>query len=113
MLNKKPHIENHKILAESKLATRIENLKSKGKTDVQIQRDSAVKHLRAEISQARQQLASIAKLESDIARRAEEKARKLAAPKSEKPKPKPSAQDPMKKKARKEKKIAAAAATEE
>ena len=107
MLNKKPHIENHKILAESRLATRIENLKLKGKTDVQIQRDSAVKHLRAEIRQARQQLASIAKLESDIARRAEEK-----APKSEKPKPKRSAQDPMKKKAKKEKKMAIAADAE-
>jgi hypothetical protein len=107
MLNKKPHIENHKILNESKLATRIENLKSKGRTDLQIQRDSAVKHLKAEIRQARQQLTSIVELESDIARRAEEKAQKLAAPKTDQPKPKRSAQDPMKKKAKKEKKMAA------
>ena len=112
MLNKKPHVESHKTLAESKLAGRIESLKSKGKTDEQIQKDSAVKHFRAEIRQAKQQLASIAKLESDIARRAEEKAQKLAAPKSEKQKPKRSAQDPMKKKAKKEKKMAAAAAAE-
>lgn len=111
MLNKKPHVKNHKILAESKLATRIENLKSKGKTELQIQRDSAVKHFRAEIRHARQLLASIAELESDIARRAEEKAQKLAAPKSKEPKPKRSAQDPMKKKAKKEKKMNAAAET--
>jgi hypothetical protein len=112
MLNRKPHIENHKILAEGKLATRIEKLKSKGKTDLQIERDSAVKHFRAEIRHARQQLASIAELESDIVRRAEEKAQKLAAPKSDQPKPKRSARDPMKKKAKKEKKMAIAAAAE-
>lgn len=107
MLNRKPHIENHKFLAENKLTTRLEDLKSRGMTDLQIQRDSTVKHIRAKVRQAKEQLANIAKLESEIARRAEEKAEKLAAPKIDHPKPKRSAQDSMKKKAKKEKKSAA------
>jgi len=110
MLNKKPHIENHKTLAESKLAARLEALKSRGLSDLQIQRDSTIKHFRAEVRKARFQLANIANLESEIVRRAEEKAIKLAAPKTDHPKPKRSAPDPMKKKAKKEKKIAAASA---
>ena len=53
MLNKKPYIENHRNLAESKLFARLEILKSKGKTAVQIQRDAKVKHHKAEIRKAR------------------------------------------------------------
>jgi hypothetical protein len=110
MLNKKPHFENHKNLAESKLAARLKILKSKGLTEIQIQRDNNVKHYRAEIRKARYQLADIAKLESEIARKAEIKAEKLAAPRTDHPKPKRSASDPEKKKAKSEKKRTAATA---
>ena len=54
-------------------------------------------------------MANIAKLESEIARMAEIKANKLAAPKTDHPKSKRSAPDPMTKKAKKEKKNAAEA----
>ena len=110
MLNKKPYIETHKNLAESKLAARLEILKSNGVTDIQIQRDAKVKHFKAEIRKARYQLADIAKLESQIAQRAEIKAKKLAAPKVEPPRHKRGSSDPEKKRAKKEKKIAAATA---
>lgn len=108
MLNKKPHIENHKHIAESKLTARLELLKSQGKTAVQIKRDPTVRHFRAEASAARNQLADIAKLESQIARKAEVKSQKLAAPKAEHPKSKRSGLDPEKKRAKHEKKLAAA-----
>jgi hypothetical protein len=109
MLNRKPYIENHKQLAESKLAARLEILKTKGISAVQIQRDTTVKHFKAEIRKAKYQLANIAKLESQIAQQAEIKAKKLAAPKVEPPKHKRASSDPEKKRVKKEKKIAAAA----
>jgi hypothetical protein len=109
MLNRKPYIENHKQLAESKLAARLEILKTKGISAVQIQRDTTVKHFKAEIRKANYQLANIAKLESQIALQAEIKAKKLAAPKVEPPKHKRASSDPEKKRVKKEKKIAAAA----
>jgi len=113
MLNKKPHIENHKNLAESKLAARLEILKSRGMTAVQVQRDATVKHFKAEIRKARYRLADITTLESEIARRAEIKAKKLAAPKADHPKHKRSDSDPEKKRVKKEKKVAAATAETE
>ena len=54
-----------------------------------------------------------AKLESQIAQKAEIKAKKLAAPKVEPPKHKRSDSDPEKKRAKKEKKLAAATAETE
>ena len=108
MLNKKPYIESHKQLAESRLAARLEILKSRGITAVQIQRDTTVKHIKAEIRKAKYQLADIAKLETQIAEKADLKAKKLAAPKVEPPKHKRAASDPAKKRAKKEKKMAAA-----
>jgi hypothetical protein len=113
MLNKKPYIENHKHLAEGKLAARLELLKSQGKTAVQIKRDPTVRHFRAEARAARNQLADIAKLESQIARKAEVKAQKLAAPKADHPQSKRSGSDPEKKRAQREKKLAAAKAEAE
>ena len=113
MLNKKPYIENHKHLAEGKLAARLELLKSQGKTAVQIKRDPTVRHFRAEARAARNQLGNIAKLESQIAQKAEVKAQKLAAPKADHPKSKPSGSDPEKKRAQREKKLAAAKAKAE
>ena len=110
MLTKKPHIESHKRLAESRLAARLEILKSKGISAVQIQRDTAVKHFKAEIRKAKYQLADIAELELQIAQKADIKAKKLAAPKVEPPRHKRASSNPEKKRAKKEKKIAAATA---
>lgn len=113
MLNKKPYIENHKKDAESRLAARLEFLKTKGMPAERIQKDSTVKHFRAEIRNANRQLSDIGKLELQIAEKAELKAKKLAAGKEEHLKHKRSAADPMKKRAKKEKKLAAAAAETE
>ena len=113
MLNKKPYIENHKSYAQSRLAARLEFLRAKGTPDERIKKDATVRHFRAEIRKAIYQLADLAKLELQIAQKAEVKAQKLAAPKPEHVKPKRSAADPMKKRAKKEKKIAAVAAEEE
>ena len=107
MLNRKPHIENHKNIAESKLATRLELLKSKGMNAVQIQRDPTVRHFRAEMRTARNRLANIAKLESQIVEKAEIKAQKFAAPKTDRPKSKRSVSDSEKKRVKREKKLAA------
>ena len=113
MLNKKPYIENHKLSAESKLVARLEFLKTKGTPDEGIKKDSTVRHLRAEIRKARYQLADIAKLEQQNVQKAEIKEQKLAAPKPDLAKHKRSAADPAKKRAKREKKLAAVAAEEE
>jgi hypothetical protein len=113
MLSKKPYFENHKDLAAGKLAARLEFLKTKGMPDERIQKDPTVKHFKAEIRKAKYQLADIAKLESQIARQAEIKAQKLTAPKTDPPKHKRSESDPTKKRAKREKKLAAAAAETE
>ena len=110
MLSKKPHFENHKTQAESMLAVRLEILKSKGISDLQIKKDSKVKHYRAEIRKARYQLADIAKLEAQIVQKAETKAAKLAAPKIDHAKLKGSSSDHEKKRAKRERKLAAAEA---
>jgi hypothetical protein len=107
MLNKKAYIENHRKLAEKKLSARLEMLKSKGMTELQIQRDAKVKHFKAEVRKARHQLAGIADLEAQIVRKAEIKAEKLAAPRQDHPKHKRAA-DPAKKRVKREKKLAAA-----
>lgn len=109
MLNKKPYIENHKKDAQTRLTGRLEFLRTKGMPAERIQKDPTVKHFRAEIRRANCQLADIAKLELQIAEKAEIKAKKLAAGKADHPKHKRSAADPMKKRAKREKKFAAAA----
>jgi hypothetical protein len=113
MLNRKPYVLDHKNLAERKLAARTEMLKSKGLTDLQIKRDHQLRHYQAAVRKAKLQLAGIAKLESEIARKAEIKAEKSATAKTDEPKPKKSGSEPVSKKARKGKKTAAAAAETE
>jgi hypothetical protein len=113
MMNKKSYIETHKEDAESRLTARLEFLKTKGTPAERIRKDSTVRHFRAEIRKAKYQLADIAKLELQIAQKAEIKAQKLAAPKPDHVKHKRSAADPMKKRAKKEKKLAAVGAGEE
>ena len=109
MLRKKPYIEERKTVTEKKLLGRMETLKSVGMTEIQIQRDAQVRHLKGKIRQAKHQLAGISELENQITRMEEIKAEKLAAPKTAPPKKRP-AQDPVKKKAKREKQIASAAA---
>lgn len=106
MLRKKPYILEHKASAEKALAAHIETLNSRGVTEPQIQRNGTVKLLKGKIRQATHQLAGIAALEKQIARKAEVKAEKLAAPKISAPKKK-QVPDPAKKKAKKERQAAA------
>lgn len=112
MLRKKPYIERDKALAERHLVARLETLKSKGMTDVQIQRDATARHFKGEIRQAKYRLACIAELENLMARKAEIKAEKLAAPKVEQPR-KRRAAGPIKQKIRAERKAVAVEAEEE
>jgi len=111
MLRQKPYTEEHKANAEKQLAAHVETLKSMGMTEAQIQRNATVKHINGKIRQAKRQLAGIAQLETEIARRAEIKAEKQAAPKIAEPKKK-HAPDPAKKKAKKERTVAAGEADE-
>jgi hypothetical protein len=112
MLRKKPYIEKDKALAEKRLAARLEILKSEGMTDAQIRRDATARHFQGEIRRAKGRLASIAELEKLMARKADIKAEKLAAPKVDPPR-KRHAADPAKKKARMARKPAAVEADEE
>jgi hypothetical protein len=96
-------VEQHKATAENQLAVKEETLKSMGMTETQIKRDSQVRHIKAKIRQASQQLAGLAELESQIARMAETKIEKQALKKVGQPK-KQRATEPEIKKARKEKK---------
>ena len=113
MLNRKPYIENQKKHAQTRLTARLEFLRTKGMPAERIRRDPTVKHFKAEIRRANCQLADIAKLELQIAEKTEIKAKKLAARKADHPKHNRSAADPMKKRAKREKKLAAAAAEAE
>ena len=107
MLRRKPYVEQHKATAENQLALKEETLKSMGRTETQIKRDSQVRQIKGKIRQAKQQLAGLAELESQIARKAEIKIEKQALKKVSQPK-KRRAPEPEIKKARKEKKVAAA-----
>ena len=107
MLNKKSHFENQKKIAENNLADRLKILKTRGLGDVEIKKDPAIRHIRAAIRKANAHIGDVAELETRIVRQAEAKAKKLAAPKSEGPKPKHPVQNKESKKARREKKMAA------
>ena len=110
MSNKKPNIEVRKELAAKRLSARTESLKTKGMSAGQIDRDPKVKQLKADVRKANMQLTNIAKNEKQIARMAETKAEKLAAPKTDRPKQKKAGEAPAKKKSKKPKKADAGAA---
>lgn len=112
MLRKRPYIEKDKAQAEKRLSTRLEALQSEGVPEAQIRRDTLVRHFKGEIRRAKCRLASISELEELMARKAEIKAEKLATPKVHPPK-KRHAADPIKKKARMDRKQAAVEADEE
>jgi hypothetical protein len=104
MMRKKPHIERSKAIVEKHLVARLEMLKSKGISEMHVQRDATVRHYKGEIRRAKERLASIAELERLMERKAEIKAEKMAAPKIEHPK-KRHETDPVKKKAKMERKL--------
>jgi hypothetical protein len=106
MMKKKPYIEDHKKIARQKLTVLKEILKARGMSPEQIQKDPKARHYRAQIRQADDRLAEIARLEAQTARKADIKAQKLAAPKTEAPKKKRRPVDPVPKRAKREKKIA-------
>jgi hypothetical protein len=106
MLKRKPYAQEHKATAEKELAAYLETLKSEGMTEAQILRNATVKHIKGKIRQSMHQLTAIEALENQIARKAEVKAEKQAAPKINPPKKK-HAPDPLKKKVKKEKPVAA------
>ena len=112
MLRKKEYIEKDRSRFEKNLATRLETLQSEGLADKQIQRDTIVRHFKGEIRRAKCRLAAIEELEELMARKAQIKAEKLAAPKVDPPK-KRHAPDPVKKKARMERKLATVKTDEE
>ena len=112
MLRKKQYIEKDRSRFEKELATLLEALQSEGLTDTQIRRDTMVRHFKGEIRQAKYRLSCIAKLEDQMARKADLKAEKLAAPKVASPKKQRTA-DPEKKKAKMEKKRATVEKDEE
>jgi hypothetical protein len=107
MMKKKPYIEDHKKNARRKLTVLKEILKARGMSPEQIQKDPKARHYRAQIRQADYRLAEIAKLEAQMAHKAEIKAQKLAAPKTDAPKKNRKPVDPAHKRAKREKKIAA------
>lgn len=106
MLKEKPYIELRKAVAEKRLALRMETLQSQGASEKQIQRDTKVRHFKGKIRQAQHQLADITELERLIARKAEIKTEKRAAGKAQHPHEQ-HAPNPDKRKAKRERKIAA------
>ena len=111
MQRKKPFIEERKAVVEKQLAAMVGQMTSAGLSEKEIQHNAAVRHLQGEVRQAKHQLASIAALVEQTARKAEIKAEKLAAPKVSPPKKK-HAPNPAKKKAKKDRAAAAATAAD-
>jgi len=105
-LHKKPYIENKRAAAARKLALRLEALKAQGIDDRTIQKDTAVRQIKAAIRQARHQLDRIAEIEALDLRKAETREQKRNAPKEVHLKVKKSAQSESHRKAKREKKQA-------
>ncbi len=103
---------NQKEYWEKKLAERIAFLTEKGEEEPAVNKDTAVKMLKAKIKKSNARLRSIAEMTKKTDEKAARKAEKLAAPKPEKPKKKAAADDAspeeskrqQKKKQKKEKK---------
>ena len=80
--------ENQRELWEKKLAERIALLTGQGLEAASIDKDSAVKMLKAKIKKSKARLRAIAAMAEKVEEKARKKAEKLAAPKEEKPKKK-------------------------
>jgi hypothetical protein len=82
-LKQKIYAENQKKVVEGKISVRRAFLKEKGLDNAAIQQDAAIRKLKAEIRKANYRLASIAAQEKLNAEKAQAKAEKLAARKSD------------------------------
>jgi hypothetical protein len=94
-IKSKLHIAERKLSVQRNLEARVALLKSKGMDDIRIQKDSAVKMLKAEIRHANRQLSRIADQEKLNQEKTKAKAGKAAGEKQpqkgakgEAPKPK-------------------------
>ena len=105
-LHKKPYIENKKEAAVKKLALRLEALKAQGLDETTIQKDTAVRQIKAAIRQAKHQMARIAEIEALDRKKAEAREEKRNAPKVAPPKAKKGQQGESHRKAKREKKQA-------
>jgi len=105
-LHKKPHIENRREAAARKLALRLEALKAQGLDDRTIQKDTAVRQIKAAIRQAKHQMDRIAEIEALDRRKAEAREQKRNAPHEARPKAKKGSQGESHRKVKREKKQA-------
>jgi hypothetical protein len=103
-LHKKPYIENKKEASVKKLAVRLEALKAQGLDEKTIQKDAAVRQIKAAIRQAKHQMDRIAGFEALDRKKAEAREEKRNAPKEAQPKAKKGQQGESHRKAKREKK---------
>jgi hypothetical protein len=103
-LHRKPYIENRKKAAEEKLSIRMESLKAQGLGDSDIQKDTAIRQIKAAIRHAKYQMAKIANLEAIDLKKAVAREEKRNAPKEARPKVKKAQQGESHRKAKREKK---------
>lgn len=104
LLQRKLHIETRKEDAERKLTARLETLKAQGLDGEALQKDPAVRQIRAAIRQARRQMARIAEIEEQDRKKAEAREQKRNAPREARAKAKKADRGESPRKARKEKK---------
>ena len=112
-LKAKTYLENQKKDVDVNLAARRAALKEKGLAAGDVQRDSLIRKLKAEIRQADYRLACVAAQEKLTADKAEAKQKKLAAPTEAAEKPAKAAKAAAGKKVKKEKQKAPAPAEKE
>ena len=103
-LNRKSQIENRREAAARKLALRLEVLKAQGVDDRMIQKDAAVRQIKAALRQAKRQMSRIAEIEALDHKKAEAREQKRTTPHELRPKAKKSAQGESHRKAKREKK---------
>ena len=103
-LHKKPYIENKKEAAVKKLALRLEALKAQGLDEATIQKDTAVRKIKAAIRQAKHQMARIAEIEELDRKKAAAREEKRNAPRDVRTKAKKGIQGESHRKAKREKK---------
>ena len=82
MLNRQTQIETHKKDAEEKLSVRLERLRSQGKNETQIAKDTQVKQIKALIRKAKHQMMGIAKMKNLIKEKSTAKDQKAAQAKA-------------------------------
>ena len=103
-LHRKPYIENKKEAAARKLALRLEALKAQGVDERTIQKDAAVRQIKAAIRQAKRQMDRIAEIEALDLKKAEAREQKRNAPKETPHKAKKGIQGESHRKVKREKK---------